>query len=143
GFILTETLFGFTCALAMLVCVHACKSRSTGWAIVAGLLFGIATLVNTILLPFATFLALFLAWRGRINRRVCAALVIASLLLPGLWFVRNSQLPKQDSAQTSTDRALVNLVQGSWPDYYSAYRASVYHSENGKGARELESINRE
>ncbi|KGI77244.1 ArnT family glycosyltransferase [Oleiagrimonas soli] len=123
-FLLTETLFGFFCTLALLVCVRAWKMRSAGWMVLAGLIFGAASLTNAVLLPFGLLVALVLAWRSYAPRRLWAILALATLLLPGLWFVRNATIPTQKTTASSTDRALQNLVQGSWPAYHAAYRAS-------------------
>ncbi|MHB1273888.1 MAG: ArnT family glycosyltransferase [Rhodanobacter sp.] len=125
GYLLTETLFGFLSALAMLLCARACRQENSWWAIVAGLAFGAAALTNAILLPFALLLAGFLGWRKLAARKICMALAVGALLLPGAWAVRNTQItaPKADSS--SMDRALQNLVQGAWPSYHSAWRDSV------------------
>lgn len=129
--LLTETLFGFLVALAMLLCIRAGDRHSPAWATGAGLCFGAAALTNAVLLPFGVLLALYLAWRRWVPRRVWLALLIGALILPGAWAVRNSQLPAPASHHSSTDRALQNLVQGSWPPYHDAYIASLKHDYLG------------
>ncbi len=129
--LLSETLFGFLCALAMLLAARASDRSSTGWAVVAGLAFGAAALTNAILLPFGVLLALYLAWRRLVPRRVWIGLLVGALLLPGGWAIRNAQLPAQSGAQTSTDRALQNLVQGSWPTYHAAYALLAHGDQRG------------
>jgi 4-amino-4-deoxy-L-arabinose transferase-like glycosyltransferase len=129
--LLSETLFGFLCALAMLLTAYARDRGSAGWSIAAGLSFGTAALTNAILLPFGILLALYLAWRHLVPRRVWLSLCIASLLLPCAWAVRNHQLPPQASGHSSTDRALQNLVQGSWPAYHKAYALLAHGDQRG------------
>jgi hypothetical protein len=131
--LLSETLFGFLCAVAVLVCVMACERRRAGWAVAAGLCFGAAALTNAVLLPFGILLALFLGWRRLIPRRIMVALCVGVLLLPGAWAIRNLRTPTPATGQTSTDRALMNLVQGSWPAYHSAWqKVIVQHNAAGK-----------
>lgn len=129
--LLSETLFGFLCALAMFLVARACDRRSIGWAIAAGVAFSAAALTNAVLLPFGVLLALYLAWRKMAPRRVWLALCISAVLLPGAWAVRNHQLPPDPSGQSSTDRALQNLVQGSWPAYHAAYTALSHKDMRG------------
>lgn len=129
--ILSETLFGFLCVLAMLLAAEACQRRSRWWSISAGVAFGAAALTNAVLLPFGILLALYLAWRRLAPRRVWVALLIGAAVLPGAWAVRNLQLPSQASAHSSTDRALENLVQGSWPAYHAAYVLLAHGDQRG------------
>jgi 4-amino-4-deoxy-L-arabinose transferase-like glycosyltransferase len=125
GYLLTETLFSFLCVLGLLLFSRSCQ-RNTAWlAIAAGLVLGAAALTNAILLPFGVLLATFLAWRKFAPRRICLALAAGALLLPGAWAVRNAQISTLVSDNSSTARALQNLVQGSWPEYHSAWRDSV------------------
>lgn len=139
--LLSETLFGFLCAVAVLVCVQACERRSVRRAVAAGLCFGAAALTNAVLVPFGVLLAVFLGWRRFVPRRIVIALCVGTLLLPGIWAVRNLHLPVQANGQTSTDRALMNLVQGSWPTYHSAWQEMIHH--NPAGMRTLDAINAE
>jgi 4-amino-4-deoxy-L-arabinose transferase-like glycosyltransferase len=129
--LLTETLFGFLCALAALLCAHACARKSGLWAITAGLVFGAAALTNAVLQPFAILLALLLAWRGLAPRKICVGLALGALLLPAAWAIRNAQIPAT-VGNSSRDRALQNLVQGTWPNFNPAWRASIFGSAREK-----------
>jgi 4-amino-4-deoxy-L-arabinose transferase-like glycosyltransferase len=129
--LLSETLFGFLCALAMWLCARACNHRSAGNAIAAGLAFGAAALTNAILIPFGVLLGLYFAWRRLVPRRVWLALCIGAAVLPGAWTIRNHYLPPQTSGQSSADRALQNLVQGSWPTYHAAYAMLMHGDQRG------------
>ncbi len=126
GYLLTETLFGFLCALGLLLLAQACVRRSTWLAAVAGLALGAAALTNAVLLPFGLLLAGFLAWRKLAPRKICVALAVGALLLPGAWAVRNMQLPIPPAGDSSKGRALQNFVQGAWPNYHDAYRKSIF-----------------
>jgi hypothetical protein len=139
--LLTETLFGFLCVLAMLICARACKRQNTALAGVAGLCFGAAALTNAVLLPFGVLLALYLGWRRLVPRRIWATLCLGALVLPGAWAVRNMQITTPAEGQTSTDRALMNLVQGSWPTYHTAWQEKIHH--NPKGLPTLNAIGAE
>lgn len=123
--LLSETLFGFLCTLALWLCANACEGEhKVRWALAAGICFGAAALTNAVLLPFGVLAALYLAWRRLIPWRVWVALLASALILPAAWGVRNRQLPPEPLAYTSTGRALQNLVIGSWPAYHAAYRAN-------------------
>ena len=125
GYLLTETLFSFLCVLGLLLWARSC-ARKTAWvALIAGLVLGAGALTNAILLPFGILLAAFFAWRKLASRRICLALAAGALLFPAAWAIRNAQLVTPQADSSSTDRALQNLVQGTWPDYHSAWRNSV------------------
>ncbi|WP_017462686.1 hypothetical protein [Dyella ginsengisoli] len=120
GYLLTETLYGFLCALAFVFLRLALRRASVGWMTAAGLAFGLAALTNAVLVPFAILLAIYMAVRKLSPRRLTMTLALSALLIPGCWSMRNMQLPADAS---SSGRALINLVQGSRPDYHSSFRA--------------------
>jgi len=125
GYLLTETLFGFLCALGLFFFVLACRRESTYFGLIAGITLGAAALTNAVLLPFGIFLAGFLAWRKLASRALCIALIAGALLLPGAWAIRNTQLPKISSS-SSLGRAMENFAQGASPDFHAAYRDLFY-----------------
>ncbi|GAA0259811.1 hypothetical protein GCM10009126_26490 [Rhodanobacter caeni] len=126
GYLLTETLFGFLCALGLLLSARGCLHGNAAWALAGGLVLGAAALTNAVLLPFGVLLAGLLAGRKLASRKVCAALAIGALLLPGAWAVRNLHIPPPTVGNTSKDRALQNFVQGAWPGFHAAYRDSIF-----------------
>ena len=126
GYLLTETLFSFLCTLGLLLASYAFSRRSFAMAAGSGFTFGAAALTNAMLLPFGLLLASLLAWRRLASPRVCATLAAAALLLPAAWAVRNAQLPPASArGGSSLDRAMQNLVQGSWPTYHANWRAAT------------------
>jgi len=124
--LLSETLFSFLCALGLLLCAIAFRRKSPFLAGTAGVVLGAAALTNAILLPFGMLLAGFLALRKLAPRKICMALAIGSLLLPGTWAVRNTQISAPMQGSSQNDRAFQNFVQGSWPNFHSAWRASIF-----------------
>ncbi|UXY14965.1 glycosyltransferase family 39 protein [Chitiniphilus purpureus] len=122
GYLLTETLFGTLLVLALLLFSQAAARQRLRWWIAAGLGFGCAAMVNAVLLPFALLLGLVLLWQRRADRRQVLALIAVAALLPALWGARNATLA---TGLGSTDRALMNFVQGSWPDYHSSWREGL------------------
>jgi len=128
GYLLSETLYGFLCALAFSLLVIAVRRTSIGWIAAAGGIFSLAALTNAVLLPFAPLLAIYLAIRRRAPRRLIVTLAVSALLIPACWSVRNMQLPPSAS---SSGRAMTNLVQGSWPEYHPSYRAMANGSLEG------------
>lgn len=138
SFLLTETLFGFLCALALWLLAHGLRHRNHGWLAGAGTVFGAAALTNAILLPFAPLLGLLLFAYRRLSVRLVATLVVTALVLPLAWGLRNAQLPP---GQSSSGRAMMNLVQGSWSDYHSGYIKAVMGDP--EGARTMRAIQAE
>jgi hypothetical protein len=106
-------------------------------AIACGIFFSLASLTNLVLLPFAMFAALALAFSRRLAWRYATALVLASLALPAAWSIRGAL--SADGA-TSSGRAALNFAQGSWPSLYDDYRAATGgggNSEAGKTALKM------
>src|SRR4051794_17528307 len=103
GYLLTETLSGFLCALGLLLCARAYRHENPRWAIAAGLVLGAAALTNAVLLPFGVLLAGFLAWRKLAPRKICVALLAGALVLPGIWAVRNMQISHEVAGSSSKD----------------------------------------
>lgn len=118
GFMLTETSFGFMCALALWLLLKACESKRGRDGLGAGLALGAGSLINATLSPFGVVLAI-LAWRQRwLSRSGIALLLLGSLLPLAIWAMRSHGLPYEQSSQA---RAVINLIQGSWPEYHEAY----------------------
>jgi 4-amino-4-deoxy-L-arabinose transferase-like glycosyltransferase len=131
SYLLTETLFGFLIALGLFLLRRALDKRSAAWAAISGIGFSLAALTNTILIPFAPMLAAYLLVQKNVSRTACACLAIAALAVIGPWMLRNSLLSKGSAQSSSSGRALVNLVQGSWPSLHAAYQAAMRHDPDG------------
>lgn len=115
--LLSETLFGFFCTLSLWLLCRAHEQPSPTSAIAAGTAFGLGSLVNTLLLPFP-LLAIPLLW-SRLGRNLSLLFLAVTLAPVSIWQVAH---PTADSAPASHDRALINLVQGAWPQYHLAWR---------------------
>jgi hypothetical protein len=122
AYLLSETLVGFLCAVALLALSWSIQRPSPGRYLLTGLAFGSAAMTNAVLIPFGVLLACVLWWRKLGHRRCAIALALASLLLPVAWGARSLTLPPSQSA---TSRAITNLVQGSWPTYHVAYQLAA------------------
>jgi len=125
GYLLSETLFGFLAVLGTLAAASALQRRSSWRALAAGLTLGAAALTNAILLPFGVLLAALLVWRRLASRKLCIALAAGTLALPGAWALRNAIVVVPVADNSSMDRALQNLAQGSRPEFQSAWRNSA------------------
>lgn len=145
GFLLTETLSGFLCSLGLLFWTWACGTQRHSPALAGGLFLGMAALTNAVLQPFGILLATFIALRAPSLRKICLTLALASAVLPAAWALRNAHLPPVDIHSSSRGRALQNLVQGSWPDYHSAWRTSKLGDDRAraKATATLDAMNRE
>lgn len=142
SYLLTETLCGFLVTLgAVLASSRAAKHRAV--PLIAGVVLGTAGLTNAVLLPFGMILAGCLAVCRVLPRSSAGLLLLGSLLLPGAWAIRNATLPVAATAPntTSTDRAIQNFVQGSWPQYHSAWYGRL--SGDPDATRAMARIDRE
>lgn len=131
SYLLSETLFGFMAALGLLLLRVALDRQRARWAMVSGICFSLAALTNAVLIPLAPLMALYLFIRRKARRALCASLAIAALAVIAPWLLRNGLLPASTVGSSSSGRALINLVQGSWPSLHSAYQASIKHDPNG------------
>lgn len=122
-YLLSESLYGFLAMLALLAYAWALTRHGLVVAAFAGICFGLAILVNPVLLPVPALLFLVAYWRGDTPKRLLLTFALCAAVLPVAWNVRNALLPS--TTKSSGDRALQNLVQGSWPSYHSAWRESV------------------
>ncbi|GAA0916289.1 hypothetical protein GCM10009552_34570 [Rothia nasimurium] len=121
--VLSETLLGFLVAVALLLTDNMLRRPHPIRAAAAGIVFAVAGLTNAVVAPFAPLLALAMAWRDRSNRRLWIVFLAAALLPLAAWSLRGALLPH--GGNSSSDRAVMNFVQGSWPDYHTAYQASI------------------
>jgi hypothetical protein len=122
AYLLSETLLGFLVAVALATIANGTAEHRLGRLAVGGLLFGFAALTNAVMAPFLPLVAATgwlrqTAWRSR-----WSILFIASLTLPGLWTLRNVISAEGPAA---SQRAITNLVQGSWPEYHGAWLDSL------------------
>lgn len=132
GYLLSETLFGFLTVLGTLICAQALQRQNLRYTVLAGLTLGAAALTNAILLPFGILLAALFAWRKLAPRKLCFALALGAFALPSAWAVRNAIVVVPVAGTSSTDRALLNLAQGSRPEFQSAWRDSVLGDDDAK-----------
>jgi 4-amino-4-deoxy-L-arabinose transferase-like glycosyltransferase len=101
------------CLLYIVVAVIALERRSLRWALVAGLVFGIAFLVKEIALPFAPVPFLIAFARGiewRAIARVLAGVVLVAAVATSWWFVEYAQLTRHVYRLGTPAWTLVPLV---------------------------------
>jgi hypothetical protein len=139
GYILSETLFGFLCMLSLFLLDQSLDRRSVAWAAASGIGFALGALTNAVLLPFAPMLALYFAYRRKISRGMFIGLLSGALILPAAWAVRDAQLAPL-KGNSSTGRALDNLVVGSWPDFYQTYAGAM--KKNPGALRAMDRVSR-
>jgi 4-amino-4-deoxy-L-arabinose transferase-like glycosyltransferase len=121
SFILSETLFGFLCALSIWLFCIATNRNKPGWIAASGVGFSLAALTNAVLLPFAALLAVYVWMQRNMTTRATFIFVAVTLGTLAPWSIRNATLPADHLSSTS--RAWMNLVQGSWPEYHDSYMA--------------------
>lgn len=125
--LLSETLYGFLVALALFVFRMGLEQPTVRWAMASGLCFSLAALTNGVLLPFATIVAAYMLTRRQLSVKIALILIATTICLATPWIIRNSM--QRADQPSSTDRALMNLVEGSWPLYHSADMASTIQHE--------------
>lgn len=116
--IMSETLFGFLCALSMLLFCIVMNRNKLSWSAASGLSFSLTALTNAVMLPFAALLSIYMWMRHKISGRAALTLIVIMLCAITPWSIRNGRLPPDHLS--SSYRACMNLVQGSWPSYHNA-----------------------
>lgn len=139
SYVLSETLLGFLCSLGLLLLARTFRRSSPALALSAGLVFGMSALTNAVLLPFAPLLCLLLWWQSQAPKKLLTALAIGAVLLPAAWMIRGTQVHAEES---SSSRAMMNFVQGSWPEYHESYFKKVIF-DDPKAAQVLGEIDHE
>jgi hypothetical protein len=117
--LLSETLFGFALLLALWQLCSAQRANSGPGMALSGLAFGATYLVNPLIALFPVLTALLLVWRK--HARLSVIFVVAYLIAPVSWGMRNAGLDEQ--AHGAVERAAQNFVQGSWPEYLTAFNS--------------------
>lgn len=134
--LLTETLYAFVLTTAIYVFVTAFRNRSVTQFTAAGVLFGLAWLVN----PVMFFLPLFyVAAAARLYARDGTSLIAGRkgmvlclavfLAVAAAWQIRG-RLDVPPDAPSSRGRLLTNLVIGTHSDYYRIWRANPRDADN-------------
>ncbi|MDQ0010181.1 4-amino-4-deoxy-L-arabinose transferase-like glycosyltransferase [Luteibacter jiangsuensis] len=122
GYLLSETLVGFFIAVGLWCLQLGLERRSRTNIVASGIAFAAAGLTNAVIVPAAPLFAGAMAWRDRANRARWLCLLLAATLPCAAWILRSSQLPPN---LTSSSRVAMNFVQGSWPEYHSAWFAAI------------------
>jgi hypothetical protein len=122
SFLLSENLFAFLCAAALLLSVEA-FARDRRWMVaVAGMAWSLAALTNAVMLPFGVVLGVALWLLKLIPPRMALIFILTTVAFPLAWGARSLLIPP---SATSTGRAIMNLVQGSWPNYHADYQSAA------------------
>lgn len=131
--VLSEVLFGFVLVAALWLTALALDRRSMALSVGAGAAYGVAYLVNPIIALFPlVVVAVF--WRERLVKHGVALALVAMLGVIG-WSARSAHIGANGS-----ERAYINLVQGSWPLYQLAY---VSRNADPEPARIIQAIGEE
>ncbi|MGN2244824.1 hypothetical protein ACFWZU_15105 [Frateuria sp. GZRR33] len=138
SFILSESWVGFLAVAGLTWTGWGLDKGSVPHAIGGTAVLTMAALSNAVLIPLVPLGVCWLLACRRINRRTALGLLIFPVLFCGAWQVRGALLPPSPS---SSGRALINLDQGSWPNYHAAYRGASRHDPNAAAA--LGAIDRE
>lgn len=134
--LLSETVYGFWAMLALWLTAAAWRRHSFWLAVAAGLAFGYAALINTLILLFPLVVAALALLRKR--PRPALLLLAGFLAVSAAWWAASPAV--ESGSQSNAHRARMNLVQGSWPHYHAAWRARHHHES---AAQVMAEINRE
>lgn len=138
AYILSENLSGLLCALSALLLCEAVRRNATGYIFFAGLTLAAAALTNAVAAPLVMPLVIVFAWKRTMSRQHMALLIAVTALPLFAWGIRNSVISTETS---SSYRAEINLVQGSWPTYHAATRLWARHDPIG--VQTIDAINKE
>ena len=114
SYLLTESLFGLLLMLALWLECRAWRTASLVTHATAGLAFGVAALVNPVIVLFPLLLAVVMLVRREMAQ---ALLFLAFALMPTIsWQVRNAQLPAAMAGSSEGHRLAENILIGMSPD---------------------------
>ncbi|WP_456953671.1 hypothetical protein [Lysobacter sp. HA35] len=119
AYLLSEALYGFLVAATLWAFAGIERRRPVVHAGIAGAGAALAWLTNPVCAPAWVLLGVASAWRGQ--RRAALAFLLVFALAPLGWAIRNA-VAVDTAAQGASDRAWVNLVQGSHPEYHIVHR---------------------
>ncbi|MFC1577561.1 ArnT family glycosyltransferase [Thermodesulfobacteriota bacterium] len=130
GYLLTETLFAFMLVSFLLAYIRALKTQKAMWFGLAGILSGIAYLVNPVIffLPFLMVILFFLrpkeAKHPLHTGKMIIIVFLVTFMLPFvLWSVRG-HLNVPSTSSSSADRALTNFIIGTHHDFFDIWQAN-------------------
>lgn len=121
--LLSETVYGFSVMLALWLTAIAWRKQSSWLAVAAGVTFGYAALVNTLIILFPIIVAVLALLRKQ--PRPAILLLTGFLAVTAAWWVTSPA--EADADRSNAHRAQMNFVQGSWPHYHAAWRARRQH----------------
>jgi 4-amino-4-deoxy-L-arabinose transferase-like glycosyltransferase len=125
-YVLSETLFGFLLAAAILVTMSAMRTPGATWtALLAGFAWGVASLVRPTsqFLPLLFVLLALLVPILAVWRRAAVLCLLGFVLAMAPWMVRNHGLPPQGEGRSLMVKA---LAHGSYPDFKYEDREDSY-----------------
>jgi hypothetical protein len=122
---LSETIYGAVLLCALWLLFMGRQRASAGAIAASGGTFGLAYLVNPVMALFPPIVAITLA-AGR-QWRLAIVFMLAYIVAPLAWTVRNTQLPPASSG--AFQRLAQTFVPGSWPQYFDALRQEISDDE--------------
>ena len=122
-YILTETLLGFLLVTAAWLTLAAFQDFSRRIGLAAGLVWGLAYLVNETMLlgPMFVLAALLFRRRRSVRWGPAAALVLVFAVFPVLWITRNAI---STDGELGASRAIATMSHGAYPGF--VYEDSRY-----------------
>lgn len=147
GYLLTETLFAVLVLGGLVLLAGAQGAAAWIRSLAAGLLLGLAWLVNESALPLPFVLAAVAWWAGRRRKRVHLAFLLAFLAIVSAGKVRNA-VSVPPGAPTGGQRALRTLSHGTYPGFvhedpemrYYPYRDDPLASEYSRSLADFRRI---
>ena len=129
GYILTETLFTFLIVSSFVFTIIGSKNQSLLSGAISGLLMGLACLTNPVILFFPFIVAGFVYKKDTAQNRhrffsISTSYLFLFIIVIGCWETRNF-ISVQHSSQSATNRAVINLMNGLYPDYHEAFMKGI------------------
>jgi hypothetical protein len=123
GALLSEIFLGFLLVLGIFLLTRSSDSRSVAPGLLAGAVLAVAYLTNPLI---GLLVPVLCAVQWRFGERRSAVTVFGLVMLCALaWQIRGAV--SVSPSTPSPNRALINLVEGSWPLYHAAYNSRDQH----------------
>jgi 4-amino-4-deoxy-L-arabinose transferase-like glycosyltransferase len=136
GYVLTETLFAFVLLASLYFFICASLKRNTQYFVASGVSFGVAYLINPVVLFVPILISLIYVWRYKNEEslsieigKICKNVLLVFIIVVSAWHLRNVVNVPENSV-TSSDRAYINLVIGSHHNYHEIWRKNPRDPKN-------------
>jgi hypothetical protein len=120
GYCLTETLFSFLIAGALLTLLYSFKTKKLPYCILSAIVWGFAYLTNetSLFLPYLLIVIWLIFFRTKsFDLKAAIIFIMVFTIFPGAWMIRNNTQLSSDAPKAG-NRAVSTMSHGAYPDFY-------------------------